>query len=154
MRIENGVLKGKYDNLCGNWLWLQLVVPHTLSSEIIDQQHSGCYKATLELTKPLPRLGNSSVCHGCTLLGCQVMGQHLPGLCCKKDSSTAKSRTLHTIKFVYPLQLVVVNILGPLTESGTRNSYILIAATTSQNGRRHTCTLFLTRRQSLLPGSW
>ena len=125
--IDNGVLKRKYDDVHGNRLWMQLFVPHSLKSEIMEQLHSGTLEGHLKVNKTVAKIRQRfywpgmyhdveqwvSTCHRCATRN--TAPQHNQG-------------PLQTIKVGYPLQLVAVNILGPLPESNTGNWYILIAA--------------------------
>ena len=125
--IDNGVLKRKYDDVHGNRSWLQLVVPHSLRSEIMEQLHSGALEGHLGVDKTVAKIRERfywpgmyrdveqwvSTCHSCAT---------------RKTAPQHNHRPLQTIKVGYPLQLVSVNILGPLPESSTGNSYILVAA--------------------------
>lgn len=49
-----------------------------------------------------------------------------PRCATRKSGPQLNRRPLQTIKAGYPLQVVAVDILGPLTESDGGNSYILV----------------------------
>ena len=59
---------------------------------------------------------------------CRPVDPYMSRVCYKEILTSAESRTsTHHQRGVYPLQVVAVDILGPLTESDGGNSYILVA---------------------------
>ena len=93
----------------------------------MEQLHSGMLEGHLGVDKTVAKIRERfywpgmyhdveqwvSTCHSCAT---------------RKTAPQRNRGPLQTIKVGYPLQLVAVDILGPLPESSTGNSYILVAA--------------------------
>ena len=54
--------------------------------------------------------------------------QNVCVLCTKKDTNTKATGTSTSIKLGYPIQVMAMDLLGPLSESRARNSYVLVIA--------------------------
>ena len=124
--LHHGVLCRQYKSPDGS-VRLQAVVPDRLRKEVLSDLHEGALGGHLGSDKTLGRLKErfywpghyNDVREWCR--NCAV--------CASRKSPTAKPRApLEPIIVSYPLQLVAVDILGPLPESESGNSYILVVA--------------------------
>ena len=132
LEVTDGLLYRRYENETGNAVRLQLVVPKCLREEILQELHGGVVSGHLGVEKTLGRLKErfywpghgkdvSNWCRTCPT-------------CASRKNPTSKRRAeLQTISPGYPLQIVAVDILGPLQESENGNSYMWLG-TTSQDG--------------------
>ena len=124
LEVKDGLLYRRYENNAGNAVWLQLVVPKSLRNQILQELHGGVVSGHL----------------GGKTLGCLKERYYWPGRgkdvsnwCCtcptcasaSRKSPTPKRRT--KLQTISPLQIIAVDILGPLQESENGNSYILVA---------------------------
>ena len=106
---------------------LQVVIPSTLREEVLTDLHEGAGGGHLGTDKTFGRVRERFYwpgyyedvrewCRSC-------------GTCAQRKSPTTKPRAqLEPIVTSYPLQLVAVDILGPLPESPAGNSYVLVVA--------------------------
>ena len=104
---------------------LQLVIPQSLRAEVLQELHSGLVDGHLGEDKTMARLRERfywpgqwadvrDFCRACTI-------------CATRKTPVPRRRApLGTIKAGYPMQIIAVNILGPLPESAVGNSYILV----------------------------
>ncbi len=110
----------------GSHSHLQLVVPVRLRSEILQDLHASAVSAHLGQRKTLSQLRLRFYWPGqttdaktwcCTCSVCSA----------RKTPSPKQHAHLHTIGAGYPMQVVAVDILGPLPESPSGNKHILVA---------------------------
>lgn len=104
-----------------NQSWQQLVVPHTLREEIMREFHSGALEEHLGVDKTVPKIEERFYCPGMY----QEVDQWIHTCpCCatRKSEPQCNCSPLQTIKRGYPLQVVTVDILGPLTESAATST--------------------------------
>ena len=123
---DGGLLKRKYEDSGGNRSWQQLVVPHTLREEIMRELHSGALEGHLGVEKTVSKIKERFYWPGMH----QEVDQWIrtcPSCATRKSAPQRNRGPLQTIKAGYPLQVVAVDILGPLMESVAGNSYILVA---------------------------
>lgn len=126
LEVNNGVLNRKFIVTGGGRSCLQLVVPTSLRNKVLSELHDGVTGGYLGQDKTLMKLKEhyywpghwndvQDWCNTCSA-------------CISRKSSASKPRAgLQPILAGYPLQLVAIDILGPLPESTTGNSYILVA---------------------------
>ena len=123
--LKNGLLFRKFESQDGTSSYLQWVVPSSLQKEILDELHGGTQSGHLGEEKTLSRLKErfywpgqwNNVRNWCNTCA----------TCATRKSVGAKNRApLQTIRAGYPMQVVAVDILGPLPESDGGNSYILV----------------------------
>ena len=124
--IKNGMLKRRYEDAQGCTSWIQLVVPQSLRMEIMQELHAGATEGHLGEEKTFNKIKERFYWPG--------MSQdvkdwcHTCATCATRKPATKKNRApLETIEVGYPLQVVAVDILGPLPESEEGNSYVLVA---------------------------
>ena len=104
-----------------------MVVPESLKTEVLDSLHGGVAGGHLGEDKTLSKLWERFYWPGHTEdvhKWCQGCPQ-----CAQRKTPVPENRAkLTSIYPGYPLQLVTVDILGPLPESCHKNSYVLVVA--------------------------
>ena len=125
--IRQGLLFRHYEDCHGEEKWAQLVVPLVLQKEILHDLHSGAVSGHLGEDKTLNRLrerfyrlGHTEDVHR----WCQQCSD-----CVMRKTPAPKQRVqLINVHPGYPLQLVAMDLLGPLPESHQKNSYVLVVS--------------------------
>ena len=127
LQIRDGVLWRQFQNTTDEVApeVLQLVIPQSLRAEVLQELHSGLVGGHLGEDKTMARLRERfywpgqwadvrDFCRACTI-------------CATRKTPVPRRRApLGTIKAGYPMQIIAVDILGPLPESAVGNSYILV----------------------------
>ena len=125
--IQQGLLFRRYEDCHGNEKWAQWVVPLALQKEILNDLHSGAVGGHLGEDKTLNRLRERFYWPGHTedvRKWCQQCSE-----CAMRKTPVPKQRAQHTnVHPGYPLQLVAMDLLGPLPESSQKNSYVLVVS--------------------------
>ena len=123
--ILDGQLWRLYENEEGSSVQQQLVVPSSLKREIMEELHEGVMSGHLGQEKTMQRLKRRFYwpgqwndvrdwCNTCPI-------------CATRKTTQPKSKApLQPIKPSYPMQIIAMDILGPLPESEAGNSYILV----------------------------
>ena len=123
--VEDGLLKRKYED--ANITWLQLVVPHAIREEILQELHAGALGGHLGEEKTSSKVKLRFYWPGMqkdVARWCQTCEA-----CSTRKTAPKKNRSpLQTIQAGYPLQVVGVDIMGPLPESEAGNLYVLVAS--------------------------
>ena len=123
--IKDRLLFRRYEDCHGKQQRAQLVVPESLKTEVLDSLHGGVAGGHLGEDKTLSKLWERFYWPGHTedvRKWCQGCPQ-----CAQRKTPVPKNRAkLTSIYPGYPLQLVAVDILGPLPESCHKNSYVLV----------------------------
>ena len=105
---------------------LQLVVPAKLRQDILRSLHEGAFSAHLGEEKMRNRLKERFYWPSCAddvSEWCSCCA-----VCCSRKTHAPKRRAgLQTLQVGYPLQMVCVDILGPLPETETGSRYVLVA---------------------------
>ena len=125
--VHQGVLCRQLKPTGGSPVTLQTVIPEALQEEVIKDLHEGAVGGHLGIGKTLGRLKERFYWPGhhdhvrdwCRK--CAVCAQ-------RKSPTTSLRATLQPIITSYPLQLVATDILCPLPESPSGNSYIIVVA--------------------------
>ena len=124
--VENGILKRKYVDTNGTSC-LQLIAPRAIREVILQELHAGELGGHLGEDKTLNKIKQRFYwpgmqkdverwCHTCEA-------------CATRKTAPKKNRSpLQTIQAGYPMQVVGVDIMGPLPESETGNLYVLVAS--------------------------
>ena len=127
LEMKDGLLWRNFEDHGGTMTRRQLVVPRVLREEILQELHAGAIGGHLGEEKTLGRLKErfywpghwNEVRDWCrTCASCAT----------RKTAAPKRRAPLQSIKVGYPMQLVAVDILGPLPESDHGNSYVLVAA--------------------------
>ena len=127
LSIRDGKLYRIFLNNQNDTTHLQLIVPQCKRDEVLKETHEGSMGGHLGEDKTLARIRErfywpgyhdevSSYCKTCVQ-------------CSQRKTPPLKARApLQSIKVGSPMQLVAVDLLGPLPESNDGNSYILVVA--------------------------
>lgn len=124
--VEEGFLKRKYDSVKGNRSWTQFVVPRVLREEILQELHAGSLEGHLGEDKTIGKVRERFYWPGIQ----QDVRQWIrtcPACATRKSPPQRNHAPLQTVASGFPMQVVAVDILGPLPESTAGNSYILVA---------------------------
>ena len=128
--VDDGVLKRRYEDTQKQSTWLQLVVPCPLRDEVVHELHAGALEGHLGEDKTLNKVKERFYWPGMqhdvlvlrnwcrTCEACQT----------RKSAPKKNHAPLQTIKAGFPMQVVAVDIMGPLPESETGNKYVLVAS--------------------------
>ena len=104
----------------------KLVVPKAMQEEILENVHAGVGGGHLGEEKTLQKLKERFYWPGKyndVRDWCRTCAS-----CASRKTPTPKPRaSLQSVKVGAPMQLVAVDILGPLPQSASGNSYILVA---------------------------
>lgn len=123
--IQDGTLLRHFDDNSGKTKWLQLILPSELRQEVMKEIHSGVISGHLGEQKMLNQLQERfywPLMAEDVKLWCQTCPE-----CATKKSPIPNSRApMQTIHAGYPMQVVAVDITGPLPESEAGNRYILV----------------------------
>ena len=107
---------------------VQVVVPKAARCQILKQLHEGAFGGHLGEAKTLNRLRERFYWPGYSedaVEWCKTC----PTCAARKNPSRKSRAPLQSVQTAgYPLQLVAVDIVGPLTPSKTENTYILVAS--------------------------
>eukprot|EP00731_Ephydatia_muelleri_P018416 Em0011g456a len=123
--FKNGILY-RYHEDEGNSN-VQVVVPKAARCQILKQLHEGAFGGHLGEAKTLNRLRERFYWPGYSedaVEWCKTC----PTCAARKNPSRKSRAPLQSVTAGYPLQLVAVDIVGPLTPSKTENTYILVAS--------------------------
>ena len=124
--IKEEFLWRLFENRDGTGCIYQLVIPSSLKTEVLHDIHAGVLGGNLGVDKSLGKLKERfywpgyfndvkqwcAICASCAT---------------RKSGGPTRRGPLHPIVVGYPLQLVAVDILGPLPQTSDDNAYILVA---------------------------
>ena len=124
--VENGILYRRYESSDGN-TYLQAVAPREIREEIVQQLHAGAFGAHLGENKTLSRLKERFYWPGHSddvIKWCKTCAT-----CAARKNPSRRGRApLQNVAAGYPMQIVAVDIVGPISPSTTGNTYILVAS--------------------------
>ena len=127
LEVHDGVLWRRFHHSEGTHSHLQLVVPASLRREILQTTHGGAVGGHLGQRKTLSQIRHNFYWPGQTTdvkNWCRTCA-----VCAVRKNPVPRPRAgLQTIPTGYPMQVVAVDILGPLPEMPSGNKYILVAA--------------------------
>ena len=150
--IQQGLLFRHYEDCHGEEKWAQLVVPLVLQKEILHDLHSGAVGGHLGEDKTINRLQERFYWPGHTE-DVHKWCQQCSACVMRKTPAPKQRAQLINVHPGYPLQMVAMDLLGPLPESSQKNSYVLVwSPTISSVGQKH--TLYPIRKQVQLQKSW
>ena len=125
--LVEGVLWRQYQSSNGQSSLLQLVVPISMKEQVLQELHGGVATGHLGWDKTLERLKVRFYWpgyHKDVKLWCQQCQE-----CLKRKSPPQKRKApMQTLTAGSPMQIVAVDILGPLPKSTNGNQYILVVA--------------------------
>jgi len=124
--IKDGLLWGLFENNSGTNSIYQLVVLGVLNSEVLCDIHEGILGGHLGVDKSLGKLKEKFYWPGHFN---DVKQWCSTGMSCatRKPGGSKRKGHLQPVIVGHPLQLVAVDIFGPLPETSGGNSYILVA---------------------------
>ena len=115
-----------FENRDGTGCIYQLVIPNSLKTEVLHDIHEVVLGGNLGVDKSLGKLKERFYWPG--------YFNHVKQWCAicascatRKSGGPTRRGPLHPIVVGYPLQLVAVDILGPLPQTSDGNAYILVA---------------------------
>ena len=125
LEIKNRVLWRRFESKEGTSS--QLIVPREIRKEVLHELHAGAVGGHLGEEKTLGRLKErfywpghfTDVRNWCKTCAACAM---------RKTPPTRGRAPLKNIQVGYPMQMVAMDILGPLPESDSGNSYLLVAS--------------------------
>ena len=124
--VENGILYRRYEGSYSDTS-LQVVSPKEIREDIMQQLHKGTLGAHLGENKTLYQLRERFYWPGHSddvKKWCKTCAT-----CAARTNPSQKSRTpLQNVVAGYPMQIVAVDIVGPISPSTTGNTYILVAS--------------------------
>ena len=124
--MEDGILKRCYEDTEGHSTWLQLLVLLSLRDEVLHELHAGALEGHLGEEKTLHKVKECFYWPG--MQRSDTLWCHTCEVCQTRMSAPQKNHApLGTIKAGYPMQVVAVDIMGPLPESEAGNSFVLVA---------------------------
>ena len=127
LEIHNGLLWRRFYHPDGSHSHLQLIVPKSLRQQVLEQVHGGVVSGHLGQQKTLSQLRNNFYWPSQAYdvkAWCRTYA-----VCAARKTPTHKHRAgLHTIHSGYPMQVLAVDILGPLPETPSGNKYVLVAS--------------------------
>ena len=127
--------------LGGNENELQLVLPAKFHSDVLRCLHEGALSAHLgeEKMLMLGKLKERFYWPGCADAVKDWCATCVT--CCTRKSAAPKKRTgLQAISAGYPLQVVSVDIMGPLPETDEGSKYVLVAVDFLPGGLMYTAS--------------
>ena len=104
----------------------QLVLPYRLYGKVIQDLHEGAVGAHLGEEKVLSQLKERFYWPGCTE-AVKTWCRSCTTCASRKMTTPARKAELHTIQTGYPMQMVSVDIMGPLPETQDGCKYVLVA---------------------------
>ena len=123
--VQEGVLWRHYQTPSENQSWLQLVVPQSLQAVILNELHEGAVGGHLGQDKTLHKLKERFYWPG-HFNAVRDWCQTCPDCASRKSQAPRRRAPLGTITAGYPTQIMAVDLLGPLPESHSGNSYVMV----------------------------
>lgn len=126
LQVVDNILFRTFYSTDSNETWKQLVVPSAIQSEILEHVHAGSVGGHLGQTKMLQKLRDRFYWPGHyndVVRWCATCSS-----CSTRKSPPIKAKApLQPILVGHPMQLVAVDLLGPLPRSQNGNCYVLVA---------------------------
>ena len=127
LQLHNGILYRQYEDVQIKQQWTQFIVPQPLRDEVLEEIHAvilaghlGEEKTLQQLKKRFYWLGHSR--------DVNIWCQRCATCASRKTPAPKNCAPLHTVSAGSPMQIIAVDIMGPLPESWWKNSYVLIMA--------------------------
>ena len=125
LTVLNGVLYHTHESNDGKSTHLQLIVPASLQTQILQEVHGGKSSGHLGEEKTLAKLRERFYWPGMTTSvheWCQTCHSCMS----RKRPQRTRRGALENIKAGYPLEIMAMDIVGPLPTSKSGNKYILV----------------------------
>ena len=123
--VQEGVLWRHYHTPSESHSWLQLIVPQSLQQVILKELHEGTGGGHLGQDKTLNKLKERYYWPG-HFNAVRDWCQTCPECATRKSQAPRRCAPLGTITAGYPTQIMAVDLLGPLPESNSGNSYVMV----------------------------
>ena len=124
--LKDGILHRRYENNQGK-THLQVVAPAAIRKDILRQLHEGVMGGHLGEAKTLSRLKERFYWPG-HAKDVQEWCSTCPKCARRKTPSRSNRAPLRGVSTGYPMQIVAVDIVGPISPGETTNRYILVAS--------------------------
>ena len=105
----------------------QLIVPSSLYRTVLKELHEGAVSGHLGEGKMLGRLKERFYWPGCSD-AVREWCRACPNCATRKSTAPRRRAKLQTLRAGHPMQIVCVDIMGPLPETEKGNKYVLVAA--------------------------
>ena len=126
LELKDGVLWRRYESSDGDAVHRQLIVPKSLRKSVLQEIHAGVVGGHLGEEKTLGKLKERFYWPG-HWTDVREFCRTCSTCASRKTPSPKKRGPLTPVKAGYPLQLVAVDLLGPLPLTENGNSYVLVA---------------------------
>jgi len=125
LQLHNGLLYWTFEDNKGTTTILQLVAPKSMQGEILEKAHSGEFRGHLGEDKTRNRIKERFYWPG-YYQSVREWCQACRHCAARKNQPNIGERALQSIKPGYPMQIVALDIMGPLPKSNQENRYILV----------------------------
>ncbi len=123
--VKDGVLWRQFEDPEGVSRFLQLVVPQVLQEEVLKELHTGIVGGHLGEDKTIAQLKERFYWPG-QYRDVKNFCQACPSCATTKTPTPKRRAPLGTIKAGYPMEIVALDIMGPLSETENKNLRTLI----------------------------
>jgi len=123
--LADGILWRYYKDLETKKEWRQLVLPQSLREKVMEEIHAGVMGGHVGESKTLQQLKRRFYWPGHTR-DVKSWYQTCSTCASRKTQAPKNCAPLQTIKAGSPMQVIAVDIMGPLPESCNKNSYVLV----------------------------
>ena len=127
LMLDDGILWRRYEDLETKQEWKQLVLPQCLREEVMEEIHAGVMGGYVGESKTLQQLKRRFYWPGHSR-DVKTWCQTCSSCASRKTQAPKNCAPLQTIKAGSPMQIIAVDIMGPLPESSNKNSCILVVA--------------------------
>ena len=127
LEIHDQLLWRRFYHPDSNRSHLQLIVPSALRHRVLDNIHGGAVSGHFGQRKMVSQLRRNFYWPGLTI-DVKNLCRTCATCAARKTPIPRRQANLHTVPSGYPMQVVAVDILGPLPEMPSGNRYILVAA--------------------------
>ena len=125
LHLKQDILYCRFPSLTGSELCDRLVVPTALRSDILRELHEGTLSGHLGTEKTVGKLKERFYWPG-HYNDVREWCQKCAACAARKMPTPKPKAALVSVSVSAPLELVAMDILGPLPESTSGNSYILV----------------------------
>ena len=127
LQLHNGILYRQYEDVQTKQQWTQFIVPQPLRDEVLEEIHAGIMAGHLGEEKTLQQLKKRFYWPGHSR-DMKIWCQRCATCASRKSPAPKNCAPLHTVSAGSPMQIIAVDIMGPLPESWRKNSYVLVMA--------------------------
>ena len=127
LELKDGALCRRYENQNGRQSYLQVILLQSLRRNVLTEIHGGVTGGHLGEEKTLHRLKERFHWPG-HWTDVREFVRTCPTCATRKTPAPKQRGRLTSVKARYPMQIVAVDILGPLPITDNGNSYVLVAS--------------------------